>query len=172
MRATYMLEDFAHILCSHACPCLAPIGRYRFKAIQRYHAAHEDIANAILKKDKALQKMFKKTDPSILQEIAEETVQSSGMDLYRQKKIKGAVDNGPEAGSSRTVTGGLTESPEQLRDTFAKLLKVPQSNRLAAARYCSMRCCWQCMFVPVPGVSGVVGRPVLEMQSGRTEPNS
>lgn len=83
--------------------------------------------NAISKKDKALQKMFKKTDPSVLQEIAEEAVQSSGMELYRQKETKGALDDAPKAGSFRTIAGELTESPEQLRDTFSNLLKVLQS---------------------------------------------
>lgn len=76
---------------------------------------------AIAKKDKALQKMMKKTDPKLLQEIADECVQSSGIGIPRQKKR-----TGQEAGqeSSGGLNDGPTEHPEQLRDEFSQSLKV------------------------------------------------
>lgn len=76
---------------------------------------------AVSKKDKALQKMIKQTDPKLLQEIADECVQSFGMGIHRQRNR-----TGQEAGqeSSGALNGGPTESPEQLRDTFSQSLKV------------------------------------------------
>lgn len=104
------------------------LNRYRFKAIQRFRDAHDDIVGSISQKDKALQKMIKQTDPKLLQEIANECVQSSGMGIHRQKNR-----TGQEAGqeSSGALNGGPTESPEQLRDTFSQSLKVLQ--------YCPVR---------------------------------
>ncbi|CBJ27253.1 hypothetical protein Esi_0063_0079 [Ectocarpus siliculosus] len=95
---------------------------YRYKAIRRYRAAHSDIASAIAKKDKALQKVLKKTDPAILVEISEEAVTSTGMGIYRQTKRAGGR-NGSATGESSAVLQPA-ERPEQLRQKFAHSLKA------------------------------------------------
>ncbi|CAM9113005.1 unnamed protein product [Ectocarpus fasciculatus] len=95
---------------------------YRYKAIRRYRAAHGDIVSAIAKKDKALQKVLKKTDPALLVEISEEAVTSTGMGIYRQTKRAGERD-GSATGQSSAVLQP-TERPEQLRQKFAHSLKA------------------------------------------------
>lgn len=65
--------------------------------------------------------MIKKTDASILQEIAEDAVKSSGIGIYRQKKKTSQED---ESGNESLSGEVVTESPEQLRDKFAESLKV------------------------------------------------
>lgn len=64
--------------------------------------------------------MFKKTDASILEEIASEAVTGSGMGIYRQTK-RSRQDGEPAEDSS---FAGPTQSPEQLRDDFSHSLKV------------------------------------------------
>lgn len=93
--------------------------RYRYNAIQRYRAAHEDIMSAISKKDKALQKMLKHTDPATLMEISEEAVTSSGIGVYTQKR----VTEGSESMAGPSLNQP-TERPDQLRQKFAQSLKV------------------------------------------------
>lgn len=76
--------------------------------------------SAIAKKDKALQKMLKHTEPATLMEISEEAVTSSGIGIYRQKKrvAEGSVSTtGPSPNQP-------TERPDQLRQKFAQSLKV------------------------------------------------
>ena len=89
--------------------------------MQRYRAAHDDIVEAISKKDKALQGMFRKTDPMILGEIADEAVQSSGIGIYRQKARSGPGDDAKRKISCVNVTA---ESTSQLRKKFAAVLEV------------------------------------------------
>lgn len=76
---------------------------------------------AISNKDKALQKLFKKTDATLLQEIADDTVKGSGIGIYHQKK---RVDHEGGNGGGSSIMAQPTESPEQLRDKFAQSLKV------------------------------------------------
>lgn len=104
--------------------------RYRYKAIQRYRAAHEDIMSAISKKDKALQKMLKHTDAATLMEISEEAVTSSGIGIYRQKKrvAEGSVST---AGPSPNQPA---ERLDQLRQKFAQSLKVRAVSASAVSR--------------------------------------
>lgn len=99
----------------YSCLC-----RYRYKAIRRYRAAHDDIWGAISKKDKALQKVIKNTDLATLVEISEEAVTSSGMGIYRQKN-RVTETSGDKAGNKSNAP---TERPEQLRQKFAQNLKV------------------------------------------------
>ncbi|CAM9274564.1 unnamed protein product [Scytosiphon promiscuus] len=94
---------------------------YRYKAIRRYRAAHDDIMTAISNKDKALQKLLKKTDPTILLEMSEDAVKSSGMGIFRQSRT--AVD-GSANPSGKGPTERLKEKPEQLRQSFTQRLKV------------------------------------------------
>ncbi|CAM9224200.1 unnamed protein product [Ectocarpus sp. 4 AP-2014] len=94
---------------------------YRYKAIRRYRAAHSDIASAIAKKEKALQKVLKKTDPAILVEISEEAVTSTGMGIYRQTKRADGRNGSAIGESSAVLQPG--ERPEQLRQKFAHSLK-------------------------------------------------
>lgn len=94
--------------------------RYRYKAIRRYRAAHDDIWGAISKKDKALQKVIKNTDLATLVEISEEAVTSSGMGIYRQKNRVAETSSDTEGNRSNAAT----ERPEQLRQKFAQNLKV------------------------------------------------
>lgn len=98
------------------------LNRYRYKAIRRYRAAHDDIMTAISKKDKALQKLFKKTDPAILLEMSEEAVTSSGMGIYRQSRT--AVDRNGDPTEESSTAERQKERPGQLRQNFTQRLKV------------------------------------------------
>lgn len=113
-------------------------GRFRFKAIRRYRAAHDDIVGAMSKKEKALQQLFKKADPFLLQEIAQEALESSGTGIYRQEKRDGGAGVDPEANSFGTTVGGQTRSPEQLRDEFSQTLKVGIYEWACAIRVCQV----------------------------------
>lgn len=102
-------------------------GRYAYKAIKRYRAAHEDIVNAITERDNALQKMLKTTDATILQEIADEAVHGPSRGLYRQKKQTGGVNaltGGSHMEGSCAFGNIPTDSPGQLREKFTAFLKV------------------------------------------------
>lgn len=78
--------------------------------------------DAISKKDKALQKLFKKTDPTILLEMSEEAVKSSGMGIYRQSRT--AVDGSGNPSGESSTAESRKERPEQLREKFTQRLKV------------------------------------------------
>jgi len=65
--------------------------------------------------------MFRTSDPIILQEIAEEAVESTGMGIHRQNN-KGKGEHGPERKTSTVSV--TTESPSQLREKFAEMLQV------------------------------------------------
>lgn len=99
---------------------LAP-HRYRSKTVGHFRAAHDDIMNAVDRKNIALKKMFKKTDPGILQEIAEEAVKSSGVGMYRQKK---KTDQGSILEGKKSFGDQPADTPEQLRRKFTQCLKV------------------------------------------------
>ncbi|CAM9101749.1 unnamed protein product, partial [Hapterophycus canaliculatus] len=95
---------------------------YRYKAIRRYRAAHDDILAAMSKKDKALQKLLKETDPSILLDMSEEAVTSSGMGIYRQSKT--ADDGNSNSPGESSTAERQKERPGQLRQQFTQRLKV------------------------------------------------
>lgn len=65
--------------------------------------------------------MFRTSDPIILQEIAKEAVESTGMGIHRQKNI-GKGEHGPERKTSPVLV--TTDSPSQLREKFAEMLQV------------------------------------------------
>lgn len=65
--------------------------------------------------------MFRKSDPIILQEIAEEAVESTGMGIHRQRNTCRG-EHGPERKTSPVSV--TTKSPSQLREKFAVLLEV------------------------------------------------
>lgn len=105
--------------------------RYGFKAMQRFQVAHGDLVAAISKKEEDLQNALRSTDPTILQDMEEQAVNSSGgVGVYRQKRGVGRESG--LRGRSSTVVRPM-KSPEKLRDSFAQSLEVLRNGRVCVA---------------------------------------
>ena len=103
--------------------------RYGFKARQRFRTAHDDLVDAISKKDEDLHNALKNIDPATLQDFEEKAVSSSGgVGIYRQKERVGG-ESSPRRQSPSIAR--RKKSPEQLRDKFAQSLEVLRDDQIS-----------------------------------------